>query len=282
MFRSVLIVFIFLLSSSIFAQFNLKRFSASQRIFFVAEENNLLATTNNPASIGISNNNSGLVIGYDFENLNSQGNSSVHINFNNFGFFYQDLYNINSVRLQNYAVNLSVGDEVISIGNSLRFINAKYPAYNLNFFSFDGGILFKPLDFISFGLIARNINNIRLDSVDYSRNYSAGVGLLFLDRTFNLFAEADFTDNNKFEDIITTLGLTLSPTEMLELRAAVTLNPEDLKILRNEQFQTIDLQYESFIAASVKLLEAIKIGAAVFFNDRGEKTSFTTFIALPL
>lgn len=282
MFKTISLILFLIISNIVSAQFDIKRFSESQRIFFVAEENNLLATINNPASIGLSDNNSGLILSYDFENLNYQGNSSVYISFNNFGFFYQDLYNINSVRLQNYAVNLSVGDEVISLGNSLRFIHAKYPGYDLNFFSFDGGILFKPLDFISFGLLARNINQIRLDSIDYNRNYSAGIGLLFLDRTFNLFAEADFKDNSKFDNIITTIGLTLSPTEILELRAAVTLNPEDLKILRSEQFQTIDLKYESFIAASVKLLEAIKIGAAVFFNDRGEKTSFTTFVALPL
>lgn len=282
MFRRISLIIFLIISNIVSAQFDIKRFSESQRIFFVAEEKNLLATTNNPASIGINDNNSGLILSYDFENLNYQGNSSAHINFNNFGFFYQDVYNINSVRLQNYAVNLSFGDDIISLGNSLRFINAKYSDYQLNYFSIDGGIIFKPLEFISFGLLARNINQIRLDSITYERNYSAGFGLLLLDKTFNLFAEASFKDNSKFDNLTATIGLTITPIDILELRAAVTLNPEDLKIIRSEQFQTIDLNYESFLGVSVKLLETIKLGTVVFFNDRGEKTRFTTFIALPL
>ncbi|GMU95792.1 MAG: hypothetical protein HZC46_06425 [Ignavibacterium album] len=282
MFRRISLILFLIISNIVSAQVDIKRFSESQRIFFVAEEKNLLATTNNPASIGINDNNSGFILSYDFENLNYQGNSSAYISFNNFGFFYQDVYSINSVRLQNYAVSLSVGDDIISLGNSLRFINASYPDNDLNYFSFDGGILFKPLEFISFGLLARNINQIRLDSINYERYYSAGLGLFFLDKTFNLFAEAYFKDNSKIDNLTATTGLTITPIEILEIRAAVTLNPEDLKIIRNEQFQSIDLNYESFLGASVKLFEAIKIGAAVFFNDRGEKTSFTTFIALPL
>lgn len=282
MFRRISLILFLIISNIVSAQFDIKRFSESQRIFFVAEEKNLLATTNNPASIGINDNNSGLILSYDFENLNYQGNSSAHINFNNFGFFYQDVYNINSVRLQNYAVNLSVGDDIVSLGNSLRFINAKYSDHQLNYFSIDGGIIFKPLEFISFGLLARNINQIRLDSINYERNYSVGFGLLLLDKTFNLFAEAYFKDNSKFDNITATIGLTITPIEIWEIRAAVTLNPEDLRIIRSDQFQTIDLNYESFLGVSVKLLEAIKLGAAVFFNDRGEKTRFATFIALPL
>ena len=282
MFRIILLILFLITSNIVFAQVDLKRFSESQRIFFVAEEKNLLATTNNPASMGISDNNSGLILSYDFENLNYQGNSSAYISFNNFGFYYQDVFNINSVRLQNYAVNLSVGDDVISLGNSIRFINATYPDYKLNYFSFDGGIIFKPFNFFSIGILARNINQIILDSLDYSRSYTAGIGLLLLDKAFNLFAEADFKDDTKLKDIITTLGITISPIEILEVRAAVTLNPDDLITIQSQQFQIIDLNYESFLSASVKLLQALKIGGAVFFNDKGEKTRFTTFVALPL
>jgi hypothetical protein len=253
-----------------------------QRIFFVAEASGLGSTSHNPASMGIRQDNTGVLFGYDFDEFSSQGNSSAFITFSNFAFAYQDIYNINNVRLQNYTVNLSYGNDVISIGSSNRYTVAAYPSYQLKLFSFDAGFIFKPFSFLNLGFLARNLNEIKFDSLDYPRNYSAGIGLVLFDERFSLYADLDFKDNYKPKNSITTLGLVIIPVDILELRAGAVLNPDDLLILRDRTFQSIDINYQAFISASFLVGNTIRITAATKFNDRGEKTRFTAVIGFPL
>jgi len=282
MMKRFVLILIISFSSGLQAQQSLTRLTEIQRIFFVAEASGLGSTSHNPASMGIRQDNTGVLFGYDFDEFSSQGNSSAFITFSNFAFAYQDIYNINNVRLQNYTVNLSYGNDVISIGSSNRYTVAAYPSYQLKLFSFDAGFIFKPFSFLNLGFLARNLNEIKFDSLDYPRNYSAGIGLVLFDERFSLYADLDFKDNYKPKNSITTLGLVIIPVDILELRAGAVLNPDDLLILRDRTFQSIDINYQAFISASFLVGNTIRITAATKFNDRGEKTRFTAVIGFPL
>lgn len=280
--KRLVLIIVITCSAGLSAQQSLTRLTEMQRIFFVAEASGLGSTSHNPASIGIRNDNSGVLFGYDFDEFSSQGNSSTFITFSNFAFAYQDIYNINNVRLQNYTVNLSYGNETVSIGSSNRYTVAGYSSHQLKLFSFDAGFIFRPFSFLNFGFLARNLNEIKFDSLDYPRNYSAGVGLVLFDEKFSLYADADFKDNYKMKNAITTLGIVVIPVEILEFRVGAVLNPEDLVIIKERIPQLIDIKYQAFISASFLIENAIRLTAATQFNDRGEKTRFAAVIGFPL
>jgi hypothetical protein len=276
------VIFIITCNAGLFAQQGLTRLTEMQKLFFVAEASGLGSTSHNPASMGIRNDNTGVLFGYDFDEFSSQGNSSAIIAFNNFAFTYQDIYNINNVRLQNYTINLAYGNEVISIGSANRYTVSGYPSYQLKLFSFDAGLIFKPFGFLNFGFLARNLNEIKFDSIDYPRNYSAGIGLVLFDEKFSLYADADFKDNYKLKNAVTTLGIVIIPIDILELRAGAVLNPDDLIVIRDRTFQSIDINYQAFVSAGFLVENTIRITAATRFNDRGEKTRFAVVIGFPL
>lgn len=282
MMKRLLIILLLLYPITLDAQQSLTKLTELQKIFFVSEASGLGSTSHNPASIGLRNDNTGIIFGYDFDEFSSQGNSAVHVTFNNFSFVYQDIYNINDLRLQNYSVNLSYGNDYISIGSSNRYTVASYPTYSLKLFSFDAGLIFKPFSFLNLGFLARNLNEVKFDSLDSPRNYSAGAGLIFFDEKLSVYADIDFKDNSQIKNSITTVGLVIIPIESFEFRAGAMLNPDDLLIIRDKNFQSIDINYQVFISASILVENAIRITAATQFNDRGEKTRFTAVVGFPL
>ena len=139
-------------TSFILAQQNMTRLTEMQKIFFVSEASGLSSTSYNPAGMSIRKDNNGVILGYDFDDLKVQGNTSVFMTMNNIGISYQDVYNVNKIRLQNYAINLSVGNEYFSIGTINRYTMATYYSHKLNEFSFDAGVILKAgkLSFIRF------------------------------------------------------------------------------------------------------------------------------------
>lgn len=272
---------VFIETNILFAQPDITRLTELQKIFFVSEASGLASTSYNPAAMGIGFDNNGVILGYDFDDFNSQGNSSVFLTSNNIGISYQDIYNTNNIRLQNYSVNLSIGNESIAIGTTNRYIIAKYSSYNLKLFSFDAGIILKPLSFISFGLLARNLNEVKFDSLNYVRNYTAGIGLIFFDETLKLFADVDFKDNSIIKDLGSTIGIVISPFNLFEFRGGVVLNPEDIIDLRNDNPRIIELKYETFISASFLIKNTIRITASTRFNNMGERTRFSAVFGFP-
>lgn len=280
--KKYIIIIIFLLSGVFYAQQDILRLTEFQKIFFVSEESDLASTAYNPAGMSMRRNNKGVVIGYDFDEFSNQGNSSVFLSTENIGIAYQDIYNINNVRLMNYAVNLSIGNKYISIGTSNRYTIAQYPMYDLKLFSLDAGIILKPASFLSLGLLARNLNQVKFDSLNYIRNYTAGIGLIFFDETLSLYADIDFKDNTIINDLAGTIGLVIAPLNLFEFRGGVTLNPSDILELRNGSPKLIDLKYEVFISASFLIRNAIRVTTATRFNDLGERTRYMIVFGFPL
>ncbi len=276
-----IIILIFLLSGVIYSQ-DISRLTELQKIFFVSEESGLASTAYNPAGMSMRKSNKGVVIGYDFDEFKNQGNSSVFLSSDNIGFSYQDVYNVNNIRLLNYAVNLSIGNEYVSIGTSNRYTIAQYPLYDLKLFSLDAGIIFKPASFLSIGLLARNLNQATFDSLNYVRNYTAGFGLIFLNETVSLYADVDFKDNTVINDIAGTIGLVVAPLNLLEFRGGVVLNPSNILELREGSPKLIDLKYEAFVSASFLIKNTIRVTAATRFNDLGERTRYMVVFGFPL
>ena len=279
--KHILILF-FLFSSLFYAQQDISRLTELQKIFFVSEESGIASTAYNPAGMSMRKTNKGVVIGYDFNEFNNQGNSSVFFSTENIGIAYQDVYNVNNIRLRNYAVNLSIGNEFISLGTSNRYTIAQYPLYDLKLFSLDAGLILKPASFLSLGLIARNLNQVTFDSLNYVRNYTVGIGLIFFDETLSLYADIDFKDNTVVNDLAGTIGLVIAPLNLLEFRGGVVLNPSNILELREGSPKLVDLKYEAFVSASFLIRNTIRVTAATRFNDLGERTRYMVVFGLPL
>lgn len=280
--KNIIAIILFISSDILLAQYDITRLTELQKVFFISETASMAATSYNPAGMSMRENNNGVVLGYDFDELRNQGNSSVFLSTNNFGFSYQDVYNINNVRLLNYAINLSIGNKFISIGTSNRYIIANYPTYNLNLFSFDAGLILKPIGFLSLGLLARNLNEVIIDSLNYVRNYTAGIGITFMDETLNLYVDADFKDKAKIDNLAGTIGLVIAPLNTFEFRGGVVLNPEDILTLRRSEISTVELKYEAFFAVSFLIKNTIRVTAATRFNDAGERTRYSAVFSFPL
>lgn len=280
--KRVYALIILLQTCLLFAQPDMTHLTEMQKIFFVSEASGLAATSNNPASISINQGNTGVVVGYDFDDVKIQGNSSVFLTLNNGGISYQDIYNINNVRLQNYTVNLSIGNEYFSIGTINRFTKASYSLYEIEKFSFDAGIIIRPASFLSVGLLARNLGEVSFDHLNYIRNYTAGIGLTFSDETYNLYADADFKDDSKIDEISGKLGLVIAPLNLLEFRAGVILNPEDILEIRGSNVSITNMKYESFLSSGFLIKNTIRITVAAKFNNTGKRTRFTVVFGLPL
>ncbi len=280
--KNFIFIVIFILANSLYAQQDITRLTELQKIFFVSETASMAATSLNPAGMSMRRNNSGVIIGYDFDEFSNQGNSSVFLSTDNFGISYQDVFNINNIRLLNYSINLSIGNEFISVGTSNRYTIAKYGSYDLDLFNLDAGIIIKPASFLSVGLLARNLSEAKFDSLNYLRNYTAGISLMFFDQTLNLYADVDFKDNAKIDDLAGTVGLVVSPLNLFEFRGGVILNPSNILDLRNSVPRLIDLKYEAFVSASFLIKNTIRVTAGTRFNDAGERTRYSVVFGFPL
>ena len=273
---------ILLQSISIVGQYKITRLTEMQKLFFVAEASDLASTSYNPAAMSVNLGDHGILLGYDFNDFNKQGNSSVFFNMDNLGFSYQDIYNFNNIRLLNYAVNISIGNNILSIGTINRYTIAKYGDYDLKEFSFDAGLIFRPIPILSIGILARNLGETQFDSLAYNRNYTAGIGLTFLDETLGLYVDVDFVDGSQLKDASGIIGLLVAPLNLFEFRGGVILNPNDLINIKASEAELIKLKYEAFLSTSFLVKDQIRLTLATQFNDKGEKTRITAIFGFPL
>ena len=148
--------------------------SELQKIYFIAETNSLTTNFVNPAALSINKNDDGLLLSYDFFKEQIQGNTLASLSMGNLGFVYQDIYNINNLRLSTYSLNLSVGGNFLSIGSANKIVNINYGEYQKSSFLLDAGIIIQPIPYLSIGFIAKNIGNVKIDSIKYDQSYTLG------------------------------------------------------------------------------------------------------------
>ncbi len=262
-------VFIIISSISLFGQTEISRLSELQRIYFIAETNSLTSNFVNPAALSINQNDDGFLFGYDFFETKNQGNSMASLSMGNLGFVYQDIYNLQNLRLTSYALNISVGGELLSFGTSNKVINVKYGAEEKSHFAIDAGLIFQPLSFISIGLLASNINKVEIDSLQYQKGYSIGARISIVENLFDIFAQTDFKERKELNTNVTaSAGFSLQPISFLELRTWV--------------MGTKDLIDEGIASAIFKLDGGFMLSASAHFNSDKERTRYNAMLAIPL
>jgi len=245
-----IIYFILLSISVLCAQPKIARLSQLNRIFFITETNGLTANIVNPAGLSIKQGDDGFLFGYDFVS-------------------YQDIYSYNNIRLQNYAVNLSLGGEFLAIGTSNKIVGARYPTYSKSVFNIDASLIFRPAKSVSIGFVARNLGEPEIDSLDFKRNYTAGLGIFLLNNVFQVFGEIDFAKYDEVnKNVSGSAGIVLQPVDIFELRAGAYRNPDKV--------------YEGFLAFSFLIENSFRVMASARFNENKERTRYSAIIILPL
>ena len=264
-----LLVGFLLISGFGFSQIELHRVSQANRIFFISEIDGLTANIVNPAGLSIKPDDDGFLFNYDFVELNSQGNSFASFSMGNFGFSYEDIYNYNNLRLQSYSANLSIGGEFLSVATSNKIVSVGYPSYTDDFFSIDAGIIIRPAKSVSLSFVARNLSEPTIDSLDFNRNYTAGIGIYLFNDVLRLFGEIDFNKNDAInKNPAGNLGIVLQPAEILEIRAGAFRNPAKV--------------YEGFLAVSFMIENSFRLMISTRFNEEQERTRYSAMIVLPL
>jgi hypothetical protein len=253
----------------VFAQEDISRVSQTNRIFFISELNGLTANIVNPAGLSIKPNDDGFLLSYDFLNFNDQGNSFASFSMGNFGFSYLDIYSFDDFRIQNYAFNLSIGGEFLAVATSNKIVSVKYPGSSKDVFNVDASIIFRPANSVSLSFIARNLGEPNIDSLDFSRNYTAGLGIFLFNNVIQLFGEIDFKKNESIDkNVAGSAGIVLQPVDIFELRAGA--------------YRNYNKVYEGFLAFSFLIENSFRIMASARFNEEQTRTRYSAIIVLPL
>ena len=260
---------ILLFSGILCAQSEIARLSQMNRIFFITEINGLTANIVNPAGLSIKQGDDGFLFGYDFVETDIQGNSFVSLSMGNLGLSYQDIYSYSGIRLQNYAVNISLGGEFLAVATSNKIVAARYFDYTKSVFNVDASFILRPAKSVSIGFVARNLGEPNFDSLDFKRNYTAGLGIFLLNNVLQIFGEFDFTKNDEVnKNVSGSAGIVLQPVDIFELRAGAYRNPEKV--------------YEGFLAFSFLIENSFRVMASARFNENRERTRYSAIIILPL
>jgi protease-4 len=92
---------------------------------------------------------------------------------------------------------------------------------NSNLHSFDLGLLFRPVRFLSLGFSARNLNMPQLQGQTIRRSYVAGLGIRPFGERLTLTADAQWDEGDEARAITGLFGLESEPTDGLQLRASL-------------------------------------------------------------
>lgn len=92
-----------------------------------------------------------------------------------------------------------------------------------NVHSFDAGLLIRPARFLSFGLVARNLNTPFVGTHQIRRAYAAGVGVRPLGERLTLTADVQWDEGDDVKDISALFGLETEPLDGILLRGSVDL-----------------------------------------------------------
>ncbi len=264
-----LFLIVVITSGLLFAQTELHRVSQANRLFFISEIDGMTANIVNPAGLSIKPGDDGFLVSYDFVDFNNQGNSFASFSMGNFGFSYEDLYNYQNIRLQNYGFNLSIGGEFLAVSTSNKIVSVSYTTYSKDYFSVDAGIILRPANSVSLSFVARNLSEPTIDSLDFSRNYTAGIGIFLFNDAFRVFGEIDFNKNNSInKNAAVNVGIVLQPVDILELRASAYRNQDGI--------------YEGVLAASFLIENSFRIMLSTRLNESQERTRYSAMIVLPL
>ena len=254
---------------SLAAQTDLNNLSELQKIYFIAETNSLTTNFVNPAALSINKNDDGLLLSYDFFEEQNQGNTLASLSMGNLGFVYQDIYNINNLRLSTYSLNLSVGGSFLSIGSANKIVNVNYGEHQKSSFILDAGIIVQPIPYLSIGFMAKNIGNVKIDSIKYDQSYTLGGKITIVKGIFDLFIQTDFRNSNELNtNVQASGGFSVTPVNFFEYRTWL----QGTKSLINE----------GILSGIFKIENGVVISASAHFNSDKKRSRYNAMLALPL
>lgn len=258
-----------LFSLSVFAQSEIGNLSELQKIYFISETNGLTTNVVNPAALGINKDDDGLMLSYDFFDKLNQGNSLASLSMGNMGFIYQDIKNIDNLRLTSYALNIAVGGDFLSIGSSNKIIDIDYGDRKKSVFTIDAGLTLQPLPFLSIAIVAKNLSNVKIDSLKYDQVYTIGGKINFIKDLLDVFVQTDFKKSTELNtNVQATIGFSLTPVNFFELRTWV--------------IGTKNVIDEGILSAGIKIKNGMIITASAHLLSDKEKTRYNLMLALPL
>lgn len=212
----ILLICIVVLPKFGFAQYVL---SEIEQTGFIATSMGMYATQINPAGLAIEDGDDGVLFSRIFSTESDDYQNNFLISMNDVGFSYQkdetELTGEDYI-YECYQLSLSVGNEIIAVGNTTKWIRTEYHDKVKETPNSDIGLIFRPIGNFSLAMMVKNISEQEIITGFGSpkRNYVAGSSALLFDRhlVFNAEAIWNETTHNLDESVIKT-GVNFYPID---------------------------------------------------------------------
>lgn len=175
-------------------------------------------------------------------NPNNSGQFSAYAGIPNLSIGYQQFQASFLGELRRFSVGWSYPvQDYLSLGLAYHLTQDLANA-DTNLHSFDLGLQFRPVRFLSMGFTARNLNAPLLQTRQIRRSYLAGLGIRPFGEKITLTADAQWDEGDNVTDISGLFGFESEPVDGLLLRGSVDLKGQFLLGL-GLQFNHINLGY---------------------------------------
>ncbi len=155
--------------------------------------------------------------------------------------------------------------EIISFGVSYH-LTQQVNIANSSVNSLDAGLLIRPARFLSFGLVARNLNTPFVGSQQIRRAYVAGVGVRPFGERLTLTADAQWDEGDSVQGISALFGFETEPIDGVLLRGGVDLKGQ-FTLGAGIQFESLNAgYYHSFNQAKNVDGAHLQVTNAIFEN----------------
>lgn len=144
----------------------------------------------------------------------------------NVSFGYQQFQAGNIGELRRFSTALSYPiQDYLSLGLAYHLTQETALA-NSNIHSFDLGLQFRPVRYLSLGASIRNLNAPQVASQRIQRSYVAGLGIRPLGERLTLTADAQWDEGDDVKAITGLFGLETEPVDGLILRGSIDLKAQ--------------------------------------------------------
>lgn len=198
----------------------------------VAVSDDAMATTFNPAGLGVNVDTSGYYL-HTFSG-EAGGDNAFFISSSGFG-FGAEFADPGSVKFAKYTLadgmKLSNG---IYLGSSYSWFNSKNDAYD-KLSSWNIGLLCRPSHLLSIGLVARNLNRPAFDSMDVGhraptdRTYDLSLAVRPYSNRVTFSVDSELSEQRKVKDARITYAMEFEPIDGVILRGSYN-NDSDFDI----------------------------------------------------
>jgi len=218
MLRSIIIISIsILVSINVCADTNLLPKAVFLPSYSVAVSDDAIATVFNPAGLAIKRGTNA----YYFHTFSGKtgGDNAFFISLSSMGFGVEY---INPGPLKFTKYTLSDGAKLFNgmyLGTSYSWFNSADDDYD-SLSSWDMGLLYRPADSLSIGLVARNLNRPDFNGVDTDRTYDLALALRPYNNRLTFSIDAVFQEDRSARDANITYAVEYEPVDGMTFRGS--------------------------------------------------------------